>query len=93
MQTFFEQFQPLAQLRPQRTDLLALERDGRTILGEHGASRLGLSRAPSAAFQRIVATAGLVLEIIEGVLELPIMLDQPIELGAGSGDRLQQRLG
>lgn len=88
MQTFFEPFQTRAQLRPQGPDLLALERDGRTIFGEHGASRLGRCRAPSAAFQCIVATAGFVLEIVKRIRELRIMLDQPIELGARSRDCL-----
>ncbi len=77
---FSNQGQMLGQLSMQHPIPLPVIDNRPTAFRQNGAAGLGLSRAPSGALQRIVATAGIVLDVIECRLQLRVPLLEPVKL-------------
>ena len=51
-----------------------------TAFQQNGAAGLGFARAPSGTLQRIVATAGIVFDVIKRRLQLRVPLLEPVKL-------------
>jgi hypothetical protein len=63
--------------------LLQIFDDGPAAFGEHGIAALHVDGAPTRALERIVATAQIVLYIIQCRLQLPLPLFELRELALG----------